>query len=272
MGVRIHRSAFVSPGAELGDEVIISECAIIRDGVRIGDCVEIGPHSLVEGDTEIGAGTRVFHCAAIGLPPQDLKYRGERTKLTIGRENTIREFTSIHRGTTGGNGITKIGNGNLFMAYVHIAHDCEIGDGVIIANATNMAGHTKIHSGAVIGGLVAIHQFVHIGKMAMIGASSLVLQDVLPYALVSGNPARVRDINRIGMRRRGIEPDVIDAVHRAIKIITRGGLSLKSAAEMIERELTKFDEIAEIIDFIQNRSRRGIMRGIRADEDLCQTR
>lgn len=261
MGVKIHRTACVESGAELSDEVSIGEYAVVRDNVHLGECVEIGPHTLIEGHTTIGAGTRIFHSTAVGLPPQDLKYSGEPTELLIGEENIIREFVTIHRGTSGGNGMTRIGDRNLLMAYVHIAHDCQIGDDVIIANASNLGGHVVIGDSAVIGGVAAIHQFVHIGTGAMIGAASLVLQDVIPFALVSGNPAKVLDINRIGMRRRGFQQLNINRVHRALTIITRMGLPLKYAVQKIKDEIPSTDEIEKILVFIQNRSKRGIMRG-----------
>ncbi len=261
MSVKIHRTALISPNAELGDGVVVGEHAVIRDGVRIGDGVEIGPHALVEGKTTIGAGTKIFHCAAIGLPPQDLKYNGEPTELIIGKNNTIREFTSIHRGTADGDGKTVIGNTNLFMAYVHIAHDCVIGNEIILANTTNLGGHTTIDDRAILGGLVAVHQFVHIGGGTMVGASSLVLQDVLPFALASGNPAKIIDVNHIGMRRRGFSPATIDAVHRTIKIIARMGMQLPNAISKVKSEVPNIPEVEEILKFIENRSRRGILRG-----------
>ena len=261
MGAKIHRTAQVHSGAELGDEVIIGEYAVIENGVRLDDCVEVGSHAIVAGTTSVGEGTRIFHCAAIGLEPQDLKYRGEHTKTTIGSGNTIREFVTIHSGTADGESVTKIGENNMLMAYVHVAHDCSLGNNLIIANAANMGGHTVIDDGAIIGGLTAIHQFVHIGFGAMVGAASLVLQDVLPYALVSGNPASVHDVNRIGMRRKNIPRKSIDATHKAITILTRMGLQLRKAVSKIKNEVPITSEVERILLFIENRSARGIMRG-----------
>ena len=261
MSVKIHRTASVSANAELGDEVVIGEHTIIRGDVHIGDYVEIGSNVVVEGKTTIGAGTKIFHCAAIGFPPQDLKYKGEPTELIIGENNIIREFTSLHRGTAEGDGKTLIGNGNLIMAYVHIAHDCIIGDEVILANATNLGGHTIISDRAILGGMVAVHQFVHIGGGTMVGASSLILQDVLPFALASGNPAKIHDVNHIGMRRRGFPPDTIDTVRKTIKIITRMGMQLQNAIDKVKLEVADIPEVREILTFIENRSRRGILLG-----------
>ena len=270
MNKGIHHTAIIDSGAELGDSVSIGEYAIVRGEVHIGDEVEIGAHVVIEGRTRIGFGTRIFHAAAIGLPPQDLKYAGEPTELIIGSGNTIREFASIHRGTATGNGKTVIGNGNLLMAFVHVAHDCCLGNDLILANAVNMGGHVSIQDGAIIGGMTAIHQFVHIGAGAMVGASSLVLQDIVPFAMVSGNPARVFDANRIGLRRRGLDSHRIDAIHKAILIATRMGLSPDDAMRRIEHEVTMMNEIAQILDFMRGRSKRGIMRGESLDRILCK--
>ena len=263
MGVKIHPTAHVSPGAELGDGVEVAEHAIIRDEVVLAENVYVGPSTIIEGPTSIGEGTKILFAASLGLPPQDLKYRGEKTELIIGKENVIREFVTIHRGTKGGGGKTIIGNNNLLMAYTHVAHDCKIGNNVILANLAQIGGHVLIEDMAILGGMVAVHQFVRIGKLAMIGASSLVLQDVLPFALVSGNPARVRDINRIGMRRKNYPREKIDAVHKAIKLIAHSGLALPRAIQKIKREVANTDEVEHIIEFVENKSSRGIMRGER---------
>ncbi len=258
---KIHPTAIIEGNVQIGDAEI-AEYAIVRGDVKIGDGVYVGPHTIIEGKTTIGDGTKILFSASIGLPPQDLKYRGEPTEVIIGKDNTIREFVTIHRGTAGGGGITKIGDNNLLMAYVHIAHDCQIGNGVILANAVNMGGHTVIEDEAVIGGLTGIHQFVHIGRLAMVGAASMVLQDVLPFALVSGNPAKVRDINRVGLRRRNFPSQVIDAIHKAVIYITRRGLSLEEALSKIRSEnLDRYDEVKHILRFVENRSHRGILRG-----------
>ncbi len=262
MAVKIHNTAIVSSSTELGDGVVIEEYAIIRGDVILEDGVNIGPHVLIEGRTRIGSNTKIFHSSAIGLPPQDLKYNNEPTELVIGKNNTIREFVSIHRGTKGGSGVTRIGDNNLLMGFSHVAHDCQLGDGIILANLAQMGGHTEIGDNAVIGGHVAIHQFVHMGLMAMVGASAMVIQDVPPYALVAGSPAKVRDINRIGLRRKDYPSSTIDSIHRAIIILCRSGLILDEAKRRIESELQSIPEIEEILRFIENRSKRGIMRGV----------
>jgi len=262
MSVKIHNTAIVSSSAKLGDDVIIREYAIIRDNVILEDRVDIGPHVLIEGTTRIGSNTEIFHSSALGLPPQDLKYNNEPTELVIGKNNTIREFVSIHRGTEGGGGVTRIGDNNLLMGFSHVAHDCQLGNSIILANLAQMGGHTKIGDNAIIGGHVAIHQFVHIGVMAMVGASATVIQDVPPYTLVAGNPAKVHDINRIGLRRKEYPSSTIDSIHKAITILCRSGLFLDEAKRRIESGLQSNPEIEEILRFIESRSKRGIMRGI----------
>lgn len=261
MGNKIHKTASIDKNANIGEGVEIAEHVIIRQNVNIEDDVYIGPGVVVEGDTTIGAGTKIFQYSAIGLPPQDLKYSGEPTKLQIGKGNTIREFASIHRGTIGGNGVTTIGNNNLLMAYVHVAHDCILGDNLIIANAAQLGGHVIIEDKAVIGGHSAIHQFIHVGQLSMVGASSLVLQDVLPFGLVHGIPARFVDINRIGMRRNDYTSESINSIHIATKIIARSRLSLKNAVEQVKEKLPKSTEVKKLLEFIENRSNRGILKG-----------
>ena len=257
---KIHPTAVISPEAEIGDAEI-GEYVVIRGRVKIADGVYVGPHTYIEGKVTIGEGTRIIFSASIGAPPQDLKYSGEPTEVVIGKNNIIREFVTIHRGTAGGGGITRVGDGNLLMAYVHIAHDCHLGNGIILANATNLGGHVVVEDEAVIGGLVGVHQFVHIGKLAMVGAASMVLQDVLPFALVSGNPARVHDINRVGLRRHNYPSEKIDAIHKAVTLITRKGLSLDTAVEKIRTQLPDYPEVKHILDFVNSRSHRGILRG-----------
>ncbi len=261
MGAKIHRTAIVEPGACLGEGVRICEYAIVRSGAIIGDDVEIGPYVQIAGSVRIGSGTRIFQGAAIGLPPQDLKYGGEPTELIIGSGNTIREFVTIHRGTAGGGGKTTIGNDNLIMAYAHIAHDCIVGDGVVIANGVQLGGHVTVEDGVVIGGLAGVHQFVRIGAFAMVGALSYVNQDVMPFALVSGNPASVRDVNRVGMRRHGFESEEIDAARRAIITIARSALSTENALAAVRERFPSSPAVKRILDFVTSGSRRGIMRG-----------
>ncbi len=258
--VCIAAGAKIGATAQIGDNVTIAENTIVNDGVVLKDNVCIGPFTLIDGDTTIGEGTKVFNHCSIGLAPQDLKYAGEPTKLVIGKNNTIREFVCIHRGTPGGGGITSIGNGNLIMAYVHFAHDCQIGDGNIFANSAHLAGHVVVGDNVTVGGVSALHQFIHIGSYSMIGASSLVRQDILPFALVAGVPAQVIDINRVGLRRKNFNRRAIDAIHKATIYLCRSGLSLETAIEKI-RELPPCAEVDDILSFIENRSRRGILRG-----------
>ena len=255
----IHPTAIVSPGAELGAGVRIGPYATIGPHVRIGEGTEIHGHVVVDGWTEIGRNARIFPFASVGLPPQDLKYKGEKSTLTIGDGTVIRETATLHPGTAGGGGTTTVGSNTLIMVGVHIAHDCHIGSRVIMANATHLGGHVTIEDAAVIGALSAIHQFSKVGTIAMIGGGSMVTRDVAPYCTVTGDRARLVGLNRIGMERNGFDEARIDVVKKAFRLLFRSKLLLKDALARVERELAGSPEVDRMVKFIRD-SERGICR------------
>jgi UDP-N-acetylglucosamine acyltransferase len=254
---KIHQTAIVSPRAVLGKNVEIGPYAIVGDNVEIGDNTIIGPHCVIEGWTRIGANNRIYAGAVVGNEPQDLKYKGEKSYLFIGDGNIIREYATISVGTQDGGGETRLGNHNLIMSYVHVAHDCQIGNNVIISHGTGIGGHVIIEDSAVIGGLSGVHQFTKIGKMAMLGAHSMVTMDVPPFFMVDGNPAKVYGINIVGLRRNGIIPEVRAQIKHAFKILYRSNLNVTQAIEQMEQELTGVPEIDHLLRFL-----RGSQRGI----------
>jgi UDP-N-acetylglucosamine acyltransferase len=255
----IHPTAVVSPGAEIGDGVRVGPYVIIGPHARIGEGVVIRGHALVEGWTEVGANAEIFPFASIGLPPQDMKYKGEKTTLQIGEGTIIREGVTLHPGTSGGGGATTVGNNCLFMVGVHIAHDCHIGDRVIMANGTHLGGHVTIEDAAVIGALCGVHQFTRIGTLAMTAAGSMVAQDVPPYCTVHGDRARLIGLNTIGMERNGFGPDQIRAVKQAYRILFQSKLLMKNALARVERELAGSPEVDRMVKFIRD-SERGLCR------------
>lgn len=255
----IHETALVHPGAKLGKEVVIGPYAIIGENVELGDNCIVGPHVVIEGWTKIGVGNKFYHGATIGCEPQDLKFHGEKSYLVIGDYNTFRENVTISRGTEGGGGETRIGSNNLFMAYTHVAHDCQVGSHVVLANATALAGHVVVEDRVVIGGLSGIHQFSKIGKMAMVGACTKVVKDIPPFVIVDGNPAKVAGINVVGLRRNGINPEVRDEIKKAYRILYRSSLIINQAIEQMEQELQGSAEIDHFIRFLRN-AERGICR------------
>lgn len=257
--MNIHETAIVSPKAQLGKDVRVGPYAIIEEDVDIGDVTDVGPHVFIGKYAKIGKRCKVFPFASIGTIPQDLKFKDERTELEIGNDNIIREFVTINRGTAPGGGITKIGDHNLLMAYAHVAHDCVIGNHVILANAATLAGHIDIEDYAVVGGLVAVHQFVRIGTYAFIGGSSGVVKDIPPFVLASGSHARLYGLNIVGLKRRNFSEETLGALKKAYKIIFKSELLLKEAIKKAREEVPVLPEIKTFIDFIEN-SRRGITR------------
>ncbi len=228
----IHSSAVVSPSAKIGKDVEIGAFSVIGDNVTIGDGTKIGSHTLIEGFTTIGKNNKIFSHAVLGSIPQDLKYHGEKVELIIGDNNIIREFTLLNPGTEGGGSVTLIGNGNLLMGYVHIAHDVRIGDSCILANAATLAGHVELGNGVVVGGLTPIHQFVKVGDYAMVAGASALSQDVPPYCLVEGNRAYIRGLNLTGLRRN-IPRDEIDKLKLAYKEIFESGQPIKDVSQRV---------------------------------------
>ena len=258
MLAEIHDTAIVHSGASIGRGVSIGPYSIIGEDVKIGDGCSIGSCVRIEGKTTFGKNNRVFHGAAIGSIPQDLKYRGADSFVTIGDDNVFREFVTINVATDEGES-TVIGDKNLLMAYVHVAHNCIIGDNVILANSVNLAGHVIVQDYAIRGGVVPVHQFVTIGSHSFIGGGSRVPKDILPYVKVAGNPPRVGGINSVGLKRRGFTTEQIVQIKRAYRYIYRSGLNVTQALEKIERELSDTPEIKTLIEFIHN-SRRGITK------------
>ena len=258
--MKIHSSAIIHPEAQLGKDVEVGPYATIGEHVRLHDGVVIGAHSVIDGWTEIGESARVFPFCSIGLAPQDLKYKDEPTLVRIGARTVIREFCTIHRGTTMGGNETVIGTDNFLMAYVHIAHDCQIGNHIIIANAATLAGHIIVEDYALIGGLTGVHQFVQIGAYAMVGACSAVSQDVPPFVSAVGNRARLFGLNMVGLRRRGFTPERLRALKKAYHIMFRSGLSLVEAVQKVQTELSESEDARRLVEFVTRKSKRGLCR------------
>jgi len=255
----IHPTAIVHPAASLGDGVEVGPYAVIGEHVSIGSGTKIGPHAVIEGWTEIGRDNQIFQFASIGADPQDLKFHGEKSFLRIGDRNKIREFVTMHRGTEDGGGETKVGSDNLFMAYAHVAHDCCVGNHVILANAGTLAGHVIVEDYAIVGGLSGVHQFSRIGAHAMIGGGSVIVQDVAPYLIAQGNHAKTVGLNLVGLKRRGFSEESIRAIKKAYKQVFRAGLRLEDALQQIESDMAECKEVLAFVNFIRN-SDRGIAR------------
>jgi len=256
----IHPTAVVDPGAELAEDVQIGPYAVIQDAVSIGPGTRIMAHAYIDRFTRIGSNCRIFPSAAIGAIPQDLKFGGEKTEVIIGDNVTIREFVTVHRGTEGGGGRTMVGDHSLLMAYVHVAHDCQVGSHVIIANNLAMSGHVVIEDHVGIGGMVAIHQFVRIGQYAYIGGFSRVIKDVPPYMLATGgDDFKLYGPNLIGLKRQGFPPETIRILKEAYRGIFRGRRPLKEALVETAAEYADVPEVQTLIRFIQQ-SERGVPR------------
>jgi len=259
--MKIHSSAIISSKAKIESSVTIGPYSIIGDKVSICANTVIGAHCVIEGNTTIGKSCQVFTGAVIGSQPQDLKFKGEAVFLEIGSNNIIREYCTLNPGT-GEGGKTTVGDNNLLMAYSHVAHDCRVGNGCILANNSTLAGHVTIEDQAVVGGIVAIHQFVRVGMLSIIGGCSKVVQDIPPFSTCDGHPARVYGLNLIGLRRKGVSRDSIKQIDQAFKLIFNSGLSAKHAIEKVDKELAKTEEIIYLVNFIKN-SKRGLTRSCR---------
>jgi len=232
--VTIHPTAIIEAGAQLGENVSIGAYSIVREHVRIGDGTSIGPHCVVEGHTTIGRDNRIFQFCSVGAMPQDKKYAGEDSQLVIGERNTVREFCTLNIGVAGAGGLTRIGSDNWIMAYVHVAHDCRIGNHTTIANSTQFGGHVEVDDWVTIGGMTGVHQFVRIGAHAMAGFQTRLSQDLPPFVTAAGNPAEAQGINAEGLRRRGYSPERIAIVKRMHRLLYRQGLTLDAARSAIE--------------------------------------
>jgi len=253
---RVHSTALIDPGAELGRGVVVGPYAIVGDGVVVGDGTTIGPHAFIERDTQLGNSCQIFTGAVLGTDPQDLKYKGERTTLEVGDRTVVREYATINRGTAASDR-TVIGSDCLLMAYTHVAHDCELGNHVVLSNAVNMAGHVVIEDWAVVGGMTGIHQFVRIGAHAFIGGASRVTQDIPPYVRASGTPTRLYGLNSVGLDRRGLSPEVRGALKSAYRILFQSGLNVSQGIARAEAEVEQLPEVRHLVAFIRN-SERGI--------------
>ena len=258
-GVGVHPTAIVHPKAQLGAEVCVGPYTVIGEHVTIGPKTRIGAHCVMEGHTTIGAQCEFFTGAVIGSIPQDLKYRGEQSRLLIGDRNKVREYVTVNPGTTGGGGKTVIGSDCLLMAYAHVAHDCLIGNQVVIANSAALAGHIVVEDRAVVGGLVGIHQFVRVGTLAIIGGCSRVIQDIPPYATCVGYPAKVFGLNTEGLRRAGIGKVNREHLHRAFRVLFHSKLSMGHAIDQLATDADHCVEVQHLLSFIRA-SKRGVCR------------
>ena len=263
MSSNIHPTALVHPAARVDSTTIIGPYTIIGPHVTIGAGTEIGPHCVIDGATTIGRDNRFYRYCSIGGVPQDKKYAGEPTRLVIGDRNTVREFTTFNTGTVQDGGVTTIGNDNWIMAYVHIAHDCHVGNNVVLANSVQLGGHVHVGDWAIVGGVTGVHQFCKVGAHSMTGGNSSLMQDMPPFVLGSGNPCRPVGVNVEGLRRRGFTPAQITALRDAYKIIYRRGLSLAEASAELQARQRSEPEVASdlqtFLDFI-GASNRGIIR------------
>jgi UDP-N-acetylglucosamine acyltransferase len=252
--------AVIDPSAVLGVGVRVGAGAYIGAGVEVGDGTEIGPGAVVHGPTRLGRDNRIFSLAAIGFEPQDLKFAGEEVRLEIGDRNQFREFNTIHRGTVKGGGITRIGSDNLFMAYVHVAHDCQVGSRTIFANNATLAGHVEVHDDATISAFSSIHQFCRVGRHAYVGGYSVVVMDALPFAKTVGQKPAFFGLNSIGLKRKGFDADAIARLDRALRLLVRSKLNTAQALERIRSEVGApgaWPEIDYLVDFVET-ARRGV--------------
>jgi len=255
----IHQTAIVGSGAHIGDDCHIGPFCTIGDEVVLGNGVRLDSNVVVDGITKIGDETHVFPFVSIGLAPQDLKYDGEPTSTEIGERNHIREFVTIHRGTAGGGGVTRIGDGNLLMAQSHVAHDCQLGNEIIMANAATLAGHVEIADRASVGAYSGVHQFCRVGLEAFIGGYSVVVKDALPFATIQGNHAKCYGLNSVGMRRRGYSHETIKLLDHAFHLLLSAKLNTTQAVERIRAEIVGCEQVDLLVDFIEN-SKRGVIK------------
>jgi UDP-N-acetylglucosamine acyltransferase len=253
--VNIHPTALVDKAAELAPGVSVGPYSVIRGRVVIGPDTEIGPHVVIKEFTTIGARCRIFQFSSLGEIPQDLKFKGEESQLIIGDDNTIREFATMHRGTAGGGGVTRVGNGNLFMAYTHVAHDCIVGNSVIMSNAATLGGHIVVEDKAILGGLAAVHQFSRIGRHSFVGGASAVARDVPPYTMAFGNRAKLVGLNLVGLKRAGFSDTTLQALKQAYETLFLSSLNMKEALQRVRQELVHIPEIQYLLEFIESTER-----------------
>jgi len=255
----IHPTAIISPGARIDEGVEIGAYSIIGDEVQIERGTSIGPHVVIEGPTRMGKNNRIHAFSSLGGAPQDKKFAGEKTRLEIGDGNTIREFCTFNRGTVQDGGVTRLGDNNWIMAYVHLAHDCQVGNNTIFANNAQLAGHVRVDDHAILGGFTVVHQFVHIGRHAITAMGSILLQDLPPYVTAAGNTARPYGINSEGLKRRGFSSASLGALKSAYKTLYKSGKTLEEAKAELAQSALEHAEIQPIVDFL-NACTRGIIR------------
>jgi UDP-N-acetylglucosamine acyltransferase len=255
----IHSTAIIHPTAQLATGVSVGPFSIIGEHVRIGTGTQVGSHVVIERWTEIGCDNQIYQFASVGAGPQDLKYKGEETWLVIGDRNRIREFATLHRGTVDGGGRTLVGSDNLFMAYSHIAHDCRVHNRVVMANAATLAGHVEVEDNAILGGLVAVHQFCRVGCHTMISGGAMIAQDIPPYTIAQGDRAKTIGINLVGLKRRGFSEETLRGIKNAYRLMFRSGLHLEDALARIENEYGTIPEVQHFVAFIKG-SQRGVAR------------
>jgi len=259
LGAEIHPTAILSPRVELAEGVVIGPYAVIGDGVTIGRDTVVGSHAVIEGLTRIGERNRIYPFATLGTPPQDVGYRGEDTRLEIGDDNIIREYVTIHRATTKQEWVTIVGNRNYLMAYAHVAHDCVLGNGVILANVVTLGGHIRVDDHASLGGMAAVHQFVRIGAYAFVGGKAGVDRDVPPFMITAGERAKLYGLNRKGLSRHGFSPQAIDGLKRAFRIIWREDRGIHEGISRVREEIDSFPELEMLLSFLEG-SKRGVLR------------
>jgi UDP-N-acetylglucosamine acyltransferase len=264
----IDETARVAPEAQLGPDVRVGAYAVVGPQVRVGRGTVVEAHAVIDGDTVIGERNHFYPFCSVGLAPQDLKYKGEPTRLVIGDGNVVREFVTIHRGTAGGGGLTRIGNGNLFMAYAHVAHDCDVGHHTIFANGATLAGHVEVGDHATIGAYSGVHQFCRVGHHAFMGGYTVATKDVLPYSKTVGNRACLYGVNTLGLQRRGFAPETIAAIRKAFRVLMEGRLNASGALELLEKEPVAA-EVRGLIDFIRS-ARRGVILKRRTRRPLLE--
>jgi len=256
----IHETAIIDSKAEVADDVEVGPYSVIGPGVSLGPGCRIGPHAVIEGNTSLGAGVQVFQFASVGAPPQDKKYGGEDTRLEVGDGTIIRECATLHLGTKDDDGVTRVGAGCLLMAYAHVAHDCKVGDNVILSNAVTLAGHVSVGDHAILSGLSAVHQFCRIGQYAFVGGASAVAMDVPPFASVTGNRAKLYGLNSVGLERAGFPKETVDALKRAFKVLFHKKRPREEAlAEMADRPEAGIAEVQQVMEFFRE-AERGVVR------------
>jgi UDP-N-acetylglucosamine acyltransferase len=259
MAVNIHPTAQVAPGAELDDGVEVGAYAVIGPDVQVGANTRVGPHAVIQGPARIGCDNVIFQFASVGSAPQDKKYKGEPTRLEVGDRNVIRECVTLNRGTTKDQGVTRIGHDNLFMAYAHVAHDCQVGNQCVLANNATLGGHVHLGDWVIMGGLSAIHQFCKVGAHAFIANNAAVTRDVPPYVMTVGQPAAAHSVNSEGLKRRGFSPEQVRNIRNAFRLLYRSGLKLADATAQLEALAREQPELKLIVEFLPT-STRSIVR------------